>query len=719
MAVPSRHLQQHKDPAYSGLRGILETTRLVAIAGGRLSWRLAIVVSDWIRGVDLRWLPSPVARVQPWRLILGALAVLIPATLMALLAPEMPVSTPGIVLLAAVAFSAYFADWPGGLTALGFAALFLSFFFLGDEAGFRLPDGGVDRFGFVTTVVCGFGIVWLIERVKRESEDNRRIAVAARAAANALASMERTATPRANGNEDERQRFLASVLNAMVRVNRAHAGALFLHDVRRGCLVMTASYGLGGDEAELLQSVPSNDELLGAVAIERRPLIVPDMRFLSRSTSSCLARTRLGAVLAVPMVGADERVVGVALTGLLVRHRFSPTEVAKLEALAARAVSLIDAVDFADERESLLQKAHEARRRLESVIGTMPEAVIIAAPPDGRVVGYNAAAEEILGPLANVDGQFEISSRLKFVGSEGDGTPLLPHIGALQSGEVISGVELIVTRPDGRETPVLASAAPIREPDGSIAAVVTVFRDIVALKEASRIKDEFVSVVSHELRSPLTPIRGFVQLVARDLDREGGHGNHVVWLNSIAGHVDRMTRLVDDLLDVSRLKAGSLDIRPEPSDLVKICRDVIHAKTASAGDHRLELVAHAPEIRGEWDNDRLHQVLDNLISNSIKYSPDGGVVTIDVAKEDSSSEAVLTVSDQGSGIPEADKARIFSPFFRTREATESQIAGLGLGLYICHELVAAHGGTITAGNADGGGASFTIRLPIQVPALVA
>jgi signal transduction histidine kinase len=278
---------------------------------------------------------------------------------------------------------------------------------------------------------------------------------------------------------------------------------------------------------------------------------------------------------------------------------------------------------------------------------------------------------------------------------------------------------LIVTRPDGRETPVLASAAPIREPDGSIAAVVTVFRDIGALKEASRIKDEFVSVVSHELRSPLTPIRGFVQLVAKELDREGGHGNHVVWLNSIAGHVDRMTRLVDDLLDVSRLKAGSLDIRPEPCDLVKICRDVVHAKTTSAGGHRLELVAHSPEVRGEWDNDRLHQILDNLLSNSIKYSPAGGVVTIDVAEDGAAGEAVLTVSDEGTGISEADKVRIFSPFFRTREATESQIAGLGLGLYICHELVAAHGGTITLGNAKGGGACFTVRLPIQVSAAVA
>src|SRR5215203_3819758 len=98
---------------------------------------------------------------------------------------------------------------------------------------------------------------------------------------------------------------------------------------------------------------------------------------------------------------------------------------------------------------------------------------------------------------------------------------------------------------------VLASAAPVREPDGTIVAVVAVFRDIAELKQASQMKDEFVSVVSHELRSPLTPIRGFVQLVAKELDREGGHDSQVQRLHSLNGHVDRMTRLVDDLLDVS------------------------------------------------------------------------------------------------------------------------------------------------------------------------
>jgi PAS domain S-box-containing protein len=717
LAVPSRHFKHLERSGQQRFQSILEAIFIAVVQVVRFAWYFAILVSDWIRGADLRWLPSPVARVQPWRLIVGALTVLIPATFLAIFAPDMPVTTPGIVLLAAVAFSAYLADWLGGLTALFLASLILYMFFLDDGSNFSRPDDRSELLGFAITITSGFCLVWLIERVKRESADNRQAAVAARAAANALASMERTATPRASSNEDERQRFLTSVLNAMVRVNRAHSGALFLLDGTRNCLALISSYGLSEDDANLLSVVPLNDELLGAVAVERRPMIVEDLRNSARSTTSSLARAHIRAVLAVPLISAEDHLLGVTLTGLLVRHKFTPTEIAKLEVLSTRAAAMIEAADFADERETLLRRAHEAQRRLELVIATMPEAVVIAAPPDGRIVGYNAAAEEILGSLAGSDDQVEIASRLRILGGDGQERPQLPHIQALKTGEVISGVELMVTRPDGRETPVLASAAPIREPDGVIAAVVTVFRDIAALKEASRIKDEFVSVVSHELRSPLTPIRGFVQLVAKDLDREGGHGNHVVWLNSIAGHVDRMTRLVDDLLDVSRLKAGSLDIRAEHCDLVKICRDIVHAKTATAGEHKLELVAHSKEVAGEWDSDRLHQIIDNLLSNAIKYSPSDGVVAIDVGVDPATGDAVLTVSDEGDGISEADRDRIFSAFYRTQEAMDSQIAGLGLGLYICYELVAAHGGSIDVGRAVGGGAAFTVRLPLKALAM--
>ncbi|MEZ4506019.1 MAG: HAMP domain-containing sensor histidine kinase [Thermomicrobiales bacterium] len=241
-------------------------------------------------------------------------------------------------------------------------------------------------------------------------------------------------------------------------------------------------------------------------------------------------------------------------------------------------------------------------------------------------------------------------------------------------------------------------------------AVVGAFRDITTLKEAARIKDEFVSVVSHELRSPLTPIRGYVQLVARELAREGNHELHVKRLNSIDAHVVRLARLVDDLLDVSRLRAGSLEIRPIPSDLVELTKDAVFVRSEGENATRIEFVPKRASISGEWDPDRILQVVDNLVGNALKYSPPSGSVTVTVDVLDG--RAMISVADEGPGIPESDRQDIFGAFFRTEDATSSQAPGLGLGLYICRELVRAHDGTIEVDEAPGGGAEFRVLLPM-------
>ena len=219
----------------------------------------------------------------------------------------------------------------------------------------------------------------------------------------------------------------------------------------------------------------------------------------------------------------------------------------------------------------------------------MPEAVVLAMPPDGRVVAQNQAAIDLLGRITGPDQRGDIAPRLRLPDGEACHDDALPIQQAFAAGKIVAGVELVALGPDDNEVPVLLSAAPVHDGDGPVVAVVAVFRDIAALKEASRLKDEFVSVVSHELRSPLTPIRGFVQLVAKDLAREGGHDPQVSRLNSIAGHVDRMTRLVDDLLDVSRLKSGSLEIRQAPVDLVELCDEVVHARLSASSGHRIVL----------------------------------------------------------------------------------------------------------------------------------
>ena len=201
-------------------------------------------------------------------------------------------------------------------------------------------------------------------------------------------------------------------------------------------------------------------------------------------------------------------------------------------------------------------------------------------------------------------------------------------------------------------------------------------------------------------------------IVARELEREGGHALHVTRLRSLESQVDRVTRLIDDLLDVSRLRAGRLDIRPEPTDLVAVCRDLVAIRATAAPDHRVSFTATVSRLTGVWDHDRLTQVVDNLVGNGIKYGPAGGRVAVSLSVDESTNEAVLDVADDGPGIPLADQPHVFSAFYRTKDAAESRVAGLGLGLFICHELVSAHGGTIAARTAPSGGASFVVRLPL-------
>ena len=340
------------------------------------------------------------------------------------------------------------------------------------------------------------------------------------------------------------------------------------------------------------------------------------------------------------------------------------------------------------EREARLRQAQSEQQQLERVIAAVPEALVICAPPDGRVVAINDAARD----LFRGDEHALSLDSVRPVGPDASAIDF-PLVATLASLQPVGDVECVVEHDDGSVTPVLASAAPIHDQSGEMIAVVTSFRDITSLKEASRIRDEFISVVSHELRSPLTPIRGFVQLVARELAREEGHDLQVERLNSIAGHVDRLTRLVDDLLDVSSLRSGTLEIRPQETDLVAISREVAALRSADESVRQTIVVtAESEPITGNWDRDRIQQVIDNLVGNALEIQPCR--FNRRNRRRAADGFALATVHDEGSGIAPELRDEIFGAFYRTPDAAAGQVAGLGLGLYICQALAQAHGGII-------------------------
>jgi signal transduction histidine kinase len=227
-----------------------------------------------------------------------------------------------------------------------------------------------------------------------------------------------------------------------------------------------------------------------------------------------------------------------------------------------------------------------------------------------------------------------------------------------------------------------------------------------AQQEALQVKDQFLSIVSHELRTPLTTMKGYAQMLRRRLvdDPEAQR-----FAGSIDAQVTRLSRLVDDLLDVTRFSRGQFELSRRNVDLRPILEDTVSRFRVISEHHTLRLELDGDHYIGYWDRDRLEQVLNNLISNAIKYSPDGGTVTIGARQEDG--RAVVFVRDEGIGIPEEDLEHLFERFYRGSNETQG-IKGLGLGLYVTQRVVDAHGGEVRVTSTQGEGSEFSFTLPL-------
>ncbi|HET8631883.1 MAG TPA: GAF domain-containing protein [Thermomicrobiales bacterium] len=236
-------------------------------------------------------------------------------------------------------------------------------------------------------------------------------------------------------------------------------------------------------------------------------------------------------------------------------------------------------------------------------------------------------------------------------------------------------------------------------------------------QRALQARDEFLAAVSHDLKSPLSTIKGYAQLLRLRARREeaGGAASAVAdGAAKIEATADKMTALINELLDVARLEAGeSLSLEREPTDLVALAAEAIAAHLATGAYRQIDLLAPDTPLTGSWDRARLARVVDNLLGNALKYSPDGGPVTASVREErdDAGAWAVLAVRDEGVGIPAAELPRVFERYRRASNV-DGRIAGTGVGLATARHIVESHGGTLTAESQEGQGSTFTVRLPL-------
>ncbi|MBI5241772.1 MAG: PAS domain S-box protein, partial [Elusimicrobia bacterium] len=351
----------------------------------------------------------------------------------------------------------------------------------------------------------------------------------------------------------------------------------------------------------------------------------------------------------------------------------------------------------------LMHKHLEQQRTLAAVTEQSADAIYIT-DRDSRIVSWNSAAEGLFGyPREEALGQpiYFLVPPDRRAELDGRNSQAMAEGGA-------KNFETVRLRKDGALVPVEATFFPLRDEKGRTFGMVRVFRDITKRKEVERMKSEFVSLVSHELRTPLTAIQGFAETIFDFWDElKPEQRRH--YLGIILKEAERLGRLVTNFLDISRLEAGGARLRPALVDLAELARRAA-ALFKEHPSQAAVLVEFAPGSEKAWaDEEQLYRVFVNLLGNAMKYSPEGGPVTIRGSA--AGPEAEVSVEDRGPGIPPQAQAQLFQKFYRAGDPVSRKTPGTGLGLAICRSIVAAHGGRIWVESAPGRGAAFKFSFP--------
>jgi PAS domain S-box-containing protein len=356
-----------------------------------------------------------------------------------------------------------------------------------------------------------------------------------------------------------------------------------------------------------------------------------------------------------------------------------------------------------------LEAALQAERdRLHAILANIGDAVMVTGS-GGHIQYVNPAWEQLNGYAADE----AVGQTPRLIRSGQHPPELYAELWrTVNAGQVWHG-ELINRRKDGSLYDAAVTIAPVRDEAGHIVSFVGVQHDISALKELDRMKSQFVSDVSHELRTPLTNIRLYLDLLASQPADERSAG----YLRTMDRESSRLAHLIDDLLSLSRLDAGTAAFYPAPCDLNELLRALVDDRRALASKRGLTLdLACDPALPAVLGDERLlTQVFTNLLTNALNYTPSGGLVTLRTrrAQEGGRGCAVADVEDTGLGITRDEQKEIFRRFFRGKASRETNAAGTGLGLAICREILERHGGRIEVASTGipGQGSRFTVWLP--------
>lgn len=487
--------------------------------------------------------------------------------------------------------------------------------------------------------------------------------------------------------------LLARILKLSAEMLAGQAGLIALREETGGWTV-AASHGIRSAFLEYLHP------LLKEVAVHEDParFEIPEINRLFQELTRSATQGLLTGV-GLPLI-ARKQVIGVIFIFRDYAGGFSSNDRALLQSFADQAA-------IAVHNAQLYTQVRREKQRMDALLDSAADGIIILGP-DHVIERCNPALAHMLGkPVADILGHFhhdviqweQHKDGMTLEQAEAGGWPLTPNATLYIEGDI--------KRQNALPLPVGITYAPLLNQEGILVNIIATVRDITHFREADELKSTFISVISHELKTPVALIKGYVGT----LRREDATWDPLIIKDSlevIEEEADRLTELIDNLLDASRLQAGALAINLTDVNLMDLIERIAQRFRTQSSIH--DIVLDFPETFPVIlaDDDRMSQVISNLISNAIKYSPQGG--DIQITAQVHAQQVVICVHDQGPGIASEDLPHVFDRFYRASDASRTT-KGAGLGLYLARAVIEAHGGRIWVDPKPGDGARVCFSLP--------
>ncbi len=488
-------------------------------------------------------------------------------------------------------------------------------------------------------------------------------------------------------------KLLARILGDATELLAGQASLIALRGEQGGWR-LSASHGL---PAALARNI---DPLLAEVSDHEDParFELPEINRLLQNITRIVSMNLLTGV-GLPLI-AHKRVIGLIFIFRTYRGVFSSNDRTLLQSFADQAA-------IAVQNAQLYTQVNREKQRLDAILDSSPDGILILRP-DKTIERCNPAFKRLWDGVAEqIEGKshsdivrwLNKDQGISLEEAETGGWPLTAYATLYVEGDV--------KRLDDTPLAVGITYAPLLSPEGNLLNIIATARDITHFREAEELKGTFISVISHELKTPVALIKGYVGTLRRD---DVSWNSEVVQdsLEVIEEEADRLTDLIEDLLDASRLQAGGLKLNLIDIAFEPFVEKIVERFQTQSTKHNfvIDFPAEFPFVMA--DEDRINQVISNLLSNAIKYSPDGGLIR--VSGQVRSEHVIICVQDQGMGIQPGDIPHVFDRFYRSDSASRTT-QGAGLGLYLTREIIEAHGGRIWVDPRPGDGARICFSLP--------